>query len=450
MAEPRITSPEDFLVDQIILKSQRFNKEIILTNVVSEIKIFENVTMPYLTGSMLMLDDNGILESAMVQGTEEIIISVKIPGTSDPITKTFYILNIEKEVKKNDASAVILLNLIETHGYIDKLKRFSKAYTGKCEDIIRRIAKDQLNKDIYSGDQTFKPSFQNAFKVVIPYMTALEALEFIRDKATTANGSPYFLYSTMFSDDLVLADLETIMEREAWNRGKPFIYSSAFSNAVAREDIATQSRIIYNYTVQSFDDTLKNIQEGAVGASVAVTDLSLSRTDQGHFSGLNTLNKLIQEDTISAPQDILPIDEEFKHENLLLSDYDSKMFHFVVGATYDQHLNYYEEDTLEVSKYKNRVASQAIKKMLMKNPIEIIVPGMEFLHRNMFSTVGNTIEISIMKNIPPDQSTQTFPLDSRRTGDYVIFTKCHMFSVTSKSHRVSMGLAKLTNLRPEL
>lgn len=449
MAEPRITSPEDFLVDNIVLKSQRFDKEIILTNVVSEIKIFENITMPYLTGSMLLLDDNGILESAMVQGTEEIVISVKIPGVSDPITKTFYILNIEKEVKKNDASAVILLNLIETHGYIDKLKKFSKAYTGKCEEIIRRIAKDQLNKDIYSDDQTFKPSFQNAFKVVIPYMTALEALEFIRDKATTANGAPYFLYSTMFSDDLVLADLETIMEREAWNRGKPFIYSAAFSNAVAREDIATQSRIIYNYTVQSFDDTLKNIQEGAVGASIAVTDLSLSRTTQGHFSGVNTLNRLVEENTISAPQDVLPIDEEFTYENLLLSDYDSKMFHFVVGATYDQHLNYYEEDTLEVSKYKNRVASQAIKKLLMKNPVEIIVPGMEFLRRNMLSTVGNTIEVSIMKNVPPDQGTQNFPLDSRRTGDYVIFTKCHMFSVTSKSHRVSMGLAKLTNLRPE-
>lgn len=450
MPEPRITSPEDFLVDNIVLKSHKFDKEIILTNIVSEIKIFENITMPYLTGSMLMLDDGGILESAMVQGTEQVVISVKIPGSSDPITKTFYILNIEKEVKKNDASAIILVNLIETHGYIDKLKRFSKAYTGKCEDIIKRIAKDQLNKDIYSGEETFKPSFQNSFKVVIPYMTALEALEFIRDKATTTNGAPYFLYSTMFSDDLVLADLETIMEREAWNRGNPFIYSAAFSNAVAREDIATQSRIIYNYTVQSFDDTLKNIQEGAVGASVAVTDLSLSRTMQGHFSGLNTLDRLIQEDTISAPQDVLPIDEQFTYENLLLSDYDSKMFHFVVGATYDQHLNYYEEDTLEVSKYKNRVASQAIKKLLMKNPVEIVVPGMEFLHRNMLSTVGNNIEISIMKNIPPDQSTQSFPLDSRRTGDYVIFTKCHMFSVTSKSHRVSMGLAKLTNLRPEL
>jgi hypothetical protein len=444
-----MTSPENFIVNSVILKTQKFDQDINITNVVSEIKIFENILMPYLTGSILMLDDAGILESAMVQGTEQIEISVQLPDQSDPIVKTFFITNVEHEVKKNDASAVVLLNIIENHGFMDKLTRISKAYTGTCEDIIARIAKDFLDKDIYRDDVTYKPSFQNSFRVVIPYMTALEAIEFIRDKATTELGAPYFIYSTMFSDNLVLADLETILQRTPWNRDQPFIYSAAFSSSVAREDLDTQSRIIYNYNTQSYEDTLKTIQEGAVGARLTVTDLSLSKTEQGHFSGLNSLNALRASGVVQAPQDLMPIDEQSTFNDLLLSDYDSKMYHFITSSTYNDALNYYEEDALQVSKYKNRVISQSIRKLLNKSPIEIIVPGRAFLKRNMLTTVGNCIELSIMKNVPSDQSTTGFLLDTRRTGDHIIFSKCHMFSVTSKSHRVSMGLSKLTNLRLE-
>ena len=442
-------SPEDFVVDSIKLISHKFDQTVELTNIVSEVKIYENILMSYLTGSMLLMDDAGLLEAAMIQGTEQIEISVKNPDSNDPITKTFFILNIEKEIKKNDSAAVILINLIETHGYLDKLSRFSKSYTGTCEQIITKIAKDRLEKNIHTADFTNKASYQSSFKVVIPYMTALEAIEFIRDKATTENGAPYFVYSTMFSEDLIISDLETIMSGDPWNRGKPFIYSSAFSNSVARDDIETQSRAIYNYDVQSYEDTLKNIQEGAVGARVTVTDMSLSTTKYEQFNGINMMDRLAMTESISAPQDVKLIDEQFEHNGLFLGDYESKMFHMIVGSTYNDHLNYFEEDTLAISKYKNRVASQAIRKLLMKNPIEIVVPGYAFLNRNTASTVGNTIEISIMKNVPAQPDTASFPLDPRRTGDYVIFNKCHAFSVTSKSHRVSLGLAKLTNMRPE-
>ena len=90
-----VQSAEDFSLDRIHITSERFREFIDIKKVTIEVNIFENIRMPYLTGSILILDDNGLFTAADFQGTERLEIDVSLPiDGAQTMSKTFIILLI--------------------------------------------------------------------------------------------------------------------------------------------------------------------------------------------------------------------------------------------------------------------------------------------------------------------------------------------------------------------
>jgi hypothetical protein len=213
-----IQSAEDFSVDRIHITSERFREFIDIKKVTIEVNIFENIRMPYLTGSILILDDNGLFTAADFQGTERLEIDVSLPiDGAQTMSKTFIMNRLEKINKSNDNTSMLLFNLIEDIGFYNDVQSFSKTYDGKGEQIISKILNDKLGKKLYNKFSTYKSSYQSAFRLLVPYLTPFQATKMALDKMTTENGSPYFLYSTLNTNDLILADLDTIMLRSSFN-----------------------------------------------------------------------------------------------------------------------------------------------------------------------------------------------------------------------------------------
>lgn len=446
----QLQSAEDFSLDRIFISSERFREIIDIKNITIEINIYENIHMPYLTGSIMILDDNALFTAADFQGTEKLTVELSLPiNGATPISKTFVMNRIEKIQKSNDNTTMLLFNLIEDNGFYNNIQCFSKAYDGKGEKIIEKILEDKLGKSLYSNSLMYKPSYQSAFRLIVPYLNPFQAIRLVLEKMTTENGSPYYLYSTINSNDLVLTDLDTIMSRSPFNRGEPFQYDQTVSND-KNNSIILQSRAIYNMEAPNQEDTLLLSELGAMGSTFSTIDMTTGEYIKFDHNLNKVYQQLLSASVIPSDQTSLMIDNNFIADPLgfntsRLSDYSSRHFTQAAGGrTFPYQANIdnltYEKDP---SSYKLKMYKFAIEQLLLKNTYELMLPGLRFLSSDVFSSVGNQLDVVVYKNQIVDELTD--PVDSKRSGSFIINTKRHIFNITDEKHVVSLSCSRISN-----
>ena len=97
MSRTDLQSVEDFVLNEVIMTSERWAAPANITNIVAEINIYESIYEQYLTGSILIIDTVDLYRSLDIQGTERLQITVSLPLVNAiPITKNFVIVNAEK------------------------------------------------------------------------------------------------------------------------------------------------------------------------------------------------------------------------------------------------------------------------------------------------------------------------------------------------------------------
>ena len=447
-----VQSAEDFSLDRIHIKSERFREFIDIKKVTIEVNIFENIRMPYLTGSIMILDDNGLFTAADFQGTERLEIDLSLPiDGAQTMTKTFIMNRLEKINKSNDNTSMLLFNLIEDIGFYNNVQSFSKTYDGKGEQIISKILNDKLGKNLYNRFSTYKSSYQSAFRLLVPYLTPFQATKMALDKMTTENGSPYFLYSTLNSNDLILADLDTIMLRQSFNALEPFQYDQTVAND-PKNSILLQARSIYNIETNNQEDTLLLSQLGALGSNFTTTDMTTGEEINYNHNVNAVYQQLLGASVIRTNQDNVLLDNSFIADPAgvntnRLGDFNSVNFNQVGGGrTYPYNENVsnwtFENDP---SAYKLKMFKFAIEQLLLKNTMDILVPGLKFLTGDITSSVGNQIDIVIYKNEMVDEATDRS--DYKRSGSFIINTKRHIFNVVDQKHTVALSCSRISNRR---
>ena len=447
-----VQSAEDFSLDKIHITSERFREFIDIKKVTIEVNIFENIRMPYLTGSILILDDNGLFTAADFQGTERLEIDVSLPiDGAQTMSKTFIMSRLEKINKSNDNTSMLLFNLIEDIGFYNDVQSFSKTYDGKGEQIISKILNDKLGKKLYNKFSTYKSSYQSAFRLLVPYLTPFQATKMALDKMTTENGSPYFLYSTLNSNDLILADLDTIMLRQSFNALEPFQYDQTVAND-PKNSILLQARSIYNIETNNQEDTLLLSQLGALGSNFSTTDMTTGEEINYNHNINSVYQQLLGASVIKTNQDNVLLDNSFIADpaavnTFKLGDYNSVNFNQVGGGrTYPYNDNVsnwtFENDQ---SAYKLKMFKFAIEQLLLKNTMDLMLPGLKFLTGDITTSVGNQIDVVVYKNEMVDEATDRS--DYKRSGSFIINSKRHIFNVIDQKHTVSLSCSRISNRR---
>lgn len=447
-----VQAPDEFRLLEVSLTAERLPRAINLTNITIEIDIFESIHSPFLTGSLIILDDNQLYNSVKFQGTEKIKVVVSLGEMADPIEKNFVITRVANSYKTNDYTTVYHFDMVEDIGYLNNIQKISKMYDGTGESIIEKIVRDNIHKPIANIDgdyphQTFRPSFQRLFRLLMPYITPFNATKLALDKITTENGLPYYLYSTLVDDNLVLADLETILERPAFNANNPFVYSQSQSNSAQSQGIQQQSYSIYNVNQPNIDETMLLGQLGAISSDYNVTNITTGQTQELRINIDDVITSL-QSRGIIAETDTYPIDRDFipdpsgtNSQGLL--DYVSRSFNEVAGTSYEysENVNGYTEDNQE---YHLRIRKYIIEQLLLRNSQQITVPGFWFLTRDPKTSIGNQINITIFKNDPDAAETQEI-IDAKRSGNFIIAAKRHVFNATEFRHICALDLVRLSS-----
>jgi len=442
-------SAKHYVIEQALLTADRSASSVIdISQVIIELNIFESIELPYLTGLVMINDAVDLLNRVGFTGTERLEIKLSQPNSSFTLIKKFVVERIEKSEKINDQQEVLLLRIIEEHAYNSALIRFSKAYTGKPEKIIEKMLADQLKMPLRNNSTE---TSQMDMKVVVPYMTPLQACEWLRVRATTINGSPYFLYSSINDKDLVLNDLDTILLEGSWNTAidKPFTYSQRNSSLFNQnQNINRQAYVIESYTYGNTEDTLALARQGIFGAQYYFTDLSSGVTEQQHFDIRKVVSKLETSQVLQGSK-TLAIDIDYVVNNQQINNVNSAHVHQIVAnGSYPDYFNYYEEGAGGVTKYMLNAANVSLRHLLFKNSIQLKVPGAAFLTGSNKS-IGKMFEVNIFNSDISLQNNAGVTMedmkDKKKSGDYLVYAARHVFSLGK--HTVMIDAVKLTSDR---
>lgn len=438
-------SAKTYIIESAIITANRTASfETDIANIIVELNIFESMELPYLTGYALLSDDIDLLNIIDFSGTERLTITISLPGNPISIVKNFVIEKIESVQKVNDYKQMIVIRLIEEAAFNSRLVRFSKPYIGKPENIIEKILADQLQLEMLN---LTRPSSQLDMRVVIPYMTPFQACEWMRARATSVNGSPFFLFAALNEEKLILKDLDTLFAEVPWNKNidRPFVFSQANANRfISSTDIDRQSFVIQSFTYNNNENSLALAELGTFGAQYYFTDVASGVTEQQHFSIQDLATRLERAGLLSNK--VLNIDPNYAFNGTSMPNLNSAHVHQVLhNNSYPDYPNYYQNKDADVNSYMLAAANVALRSILFKNTVQILLPGINFITGKNRS-VGNMIEVNFFNSNLGLQSKRNTSIDDlrdkKKSGDYLIYAAKHVF--TLGKHNVIASAVKLT------
>lgn len=437
----------DYQLESVLIESERANKTVQAKGSVSDLDIYEHMDKPYLTATLTLIDTLNLYAQMDLLGAESVTVRIKTEReASISVTKKFIITKVVAGQKANENSDLLVLHLIEDIGYYSNLININQSFSGNAHQIIQKISDNSINKKIVLGNRSPK----ELMKLIVPNMSPLAAMIWIKNKAKTIEGLPYYLFSTLSNDTLFFHDLGTIIEEPVINP-IPFKFGSVGTKT---NDPNYKRRIIRNYTQKNVEDLYSIIEKGLIGGQFEYIDILENRRHEFHHDimGNPGLLGLIESGIIQRNQPNITYSADYKLNETPYNLLDSKSITRIGGA------NVYrttEEGTFfgsygeshDIADYKLYVIADALDQLMKKVPMVIEVPGIDFLDGNKHSTVGCTLRLEFPINLP-NPSANTPHTDTKKSGDYIIFAARHKFKITQ--YDLSLSCLKLANYKSQV
>ena len=422
------------IISDVVLQSELVNTAINITNAVTDFDVFEHIDKPYLTASVFIADTYGLYEMFGFLGGEQ--ISLKIESTardSVAVKKTFVVDYVSNLTQLHTGAIGFTLHLIEDIAYVSSLTNVNQSYEGTGSGIITKMSLDYLGKSL----SIFGADFQEKFKIIVPNMTPIEAMIWVKNKITNVDGMPFFLYSTFVGDLMNFQDLGTILTRPAINEGKPLTNMQPTGSS---ESYPGQRRTIKSYMFHETTPLHEIVKKGLVGASHGRINTLYGQNQTHEFNIYkDVIEKL--EKKLSTKQNKFRDIHKFLLNGKSISELKSSRITEVVGSgvydnvksflpSYDEHTN--RDD------YKLQTVSKSVFELLTRSPMEIIVDGKDFMTGRDHFTIGNILSIDLLSsNLELINNSTRSAVDRRRSGNYLIYSARHIFRKEGYDIRLS-------------
>ena len=441
MAQPR---SQFQLLDASITADRLGGFDVLFYNIkqqIVEINIYESIYTVGLTGDITIVDNRGLFDEINFQGNERLkIVIAGMDENAEPIiTKTFIMGNILSEARGDAKQAVYTFGLLEEHVYLSSAKKLRNSYRGTITNIIQDIALGELNKNVDISYTGGIPSIQSAIRVIIPNLSPIKALTWLMSRATTTTGSPYFLYASIHDDNLRFGNLDTMYTQTPWNNELPYVYNPANTNFAESQTELEQGFIIGEIYPNKSSNLHALVRGGDIGSNQESTNLNTGQIERRHYDILSTIQNLA-ENNIIDPERQNAFDDSFELEGKKIALYDAMNFHSVLSTgTYGDFKSYHDE--FDKSLLTKKLESNVIRNLLVKNAMNIAIPGTAFLFGK--ATVGDTVKLKVVNtNIDTGNiSTEEDVLDKKKSGNHLILRIRHTFQ--GDKHKVLMEVAKL-------
>lgn len=447
---------QEYTIEEATITADRGFEPVDISKRIGELTFFEHLEKPYVTGKIAILDDASVIQKMRFKGTERLtlkISAVEVPGLS--FRKTFLMNSLIKTIRSAERTEIHVFSLMDEHAFVDSTKKISKSYTGKIESIVNQILVNELNVDV---DASYSiESVQEEIKVVVPYMSPIEASKWLLNRATSENGSPYFMWSTLYDQEgevpdvrnkLRIGNLDTMLTQGAFNEELPYIYSTALTQRVANLSLEEQSVLVNDLSTNNLEDTSRMVNEGAVGTLLTSIDTYTSQKFERHFAVRDLLARLKDRNVIpqNAVQNVFDEEQQVYDGETRTNtdDRDARIVNTVTSfGTYGPFNSYH--DVFDQSQALNKIRSMSLRSLLTRNMIDITIPGITFFaalkEGGNGVSVGDIIRINFLNTDVNFDEIPKKPYDEEKSGYYLVYAVRNTYLETR--HFITLTITKL-------
>lgn len=410
-----------------------------ISSVVTDIDVFEHIDKPYLTAVVGFVDIEDVVGLLNLSGGEKVVIQLKANvEDTDPVVNTFYIDKIISSTKIDDNEEFFTLHLIEDIGFKSNLINVNKSYTGKSTEIIKKISKEFLDTEV-----DINASDVQDMNVIVPNLTPIDAMCWLKNRSTTFEGYPIYLYSTLVDDNLQIWDLQKLLTAPSMN----FLEGEEYTHYESQVNLKTDKmnrRVIKSYQSKDTYDLYKLIDLGLLGAEYQYLDITKKeKSDRNNRFTLDfdkdVIKSLIEDEVISKRTK--PIFDSSRYDwsanNLKINS--RKITQVGSANVFDNKKSLSQRE--DIPEYKRNEISRSISQLLTTDPISFVVNGIDFLSGKNNATLGNKLTIKFLRNTKTGDPQDLF--DFKKSGDYMIFACKHSFTTTD--YTLTFSGVKMSN-----
>ena len=208
--------------------------------------------------------------------------------------------------------------------------------------------------------------FQKNLKVIIPNLTPLETITWIKNRATTTYGFPLYVFSSFNLKNFICADLKTLIDRQPINKKAPLIYGA--TNHDIEANLQYRMVPIKEYSIGKTDDLFGLIADGLVGAEHYSIDTLYGGSKKNIFNVSRDTFANILEDNVSNKR--VSFSNNFKIDEKPIQEYTARKIHKITqsgaydGDTGNRYFSYDQDHALG---HKKKIVAQSLKKFLLKS-----------------------------------------------------------------------------------
>jgi hypothetical protein len=432
---------------------------------VGEITFYESLLKPYLTCNIAMIDDKGFLTKRVrLQGSET--IEIEIDGTSEeeskgsPISLKMRVVKIVKQDKVNDKATGYVIHCMSESAFNDAFVKVNKSYHDNLEDIGEKILHRYLDVSVVKETPYWnedEKSDQGPVKLIVPYLSPYNALEWVMDRATGPGGAPFFAFTSIWDtkpdEDTVRFGSFKTMVAKGINKAKPdlsipkeeqtrtfYFNQIAVNSQRAGSKYKRERGIIKSMKQNNIENTLRMVNLGAVGSQISNLDPFTSSKIGRHHNLTDYLEFLVPEagsfSTIIDPEDEVKIEGVSKK----LSEHNARAKALVTSyGTYGWNNSYHDVRRPQALMNKSRKAT--VVAMMYKNKIDCVINGFSFATEEL--RVGDVI--NIVFDIQDVEGSRP-EIDNRRSGFYMILEMSRTY--IANNHEVVVSVCKVADHQP--
>lgn len=427
-----------------------------IKNFIGEVVFFEDLTKPYVTAQIGMLDDLGLISEVVeLQGTETlklIISGMEREVEKQEIEIELRVVSIVDQKKINDKTSIYVINCISKHAYADALIKLSRSYTGQLENIAENVVNDYLDVEVIRDPDYIaegEASIQGRTKVITPYISPLETVEWLLERATTREGHPFFAWSSVWDqeksgkDRIRFGSLETMLRKGKQKADKDLDFHF-FRTAAgpSGENAKANKQLLYGIKLKNIENTLSMANQGTLGSRLATLDTYTSLKIDRQFDLQNYINTSAKSlnlrnafENFYDPDDRIQIKKEEKRPSEFPARYRNMITSY---GTYEWEFGYHDIDgRVDMLQKFSRTVTMS---MLNKTNIDFTLSGYTFLNKEI--KTGDLIKISIDSEFVEDEGASEW--NDHSSGYFLITRLKHVF--TDNKHHVQCTAVKLADL----
>ena len=425
---------DDFELIEVLYTSDRdVSIAYDLVNMITDFEIFEHIDKPFISAQFALLDTVNFVQSVDLQGGEKIKLTIQSKETeadADTIVKNFIVDKVVKSQRADDKTEVFYIHCFEDIVLKSSLINVNKFYNATPTNIIENIISEYLGRNLIRSLDEYQTNMQ----VIIPNMHPIEAASWIKNRISSVDGLPYYLYSSFTNDDLYLIDLGQLLTRTPINKKAPFTYIKPLGTQYKTDNFVP----ILDYKHENIDDVLSLIRKGYIGSSYNFLNTLTGQNVHCKFDVVADVFDQLDDHAMFREQNRYNFGSGEKVDGIPFSSYNSEVITRIAGNGSYNNANYNVravDEELDPIAYKKRISSGALRHFMTKAPISVQVKGRPFIAGTGEYTIGNVARLLFLDS--SRRNDVSAEPDYKKSGDYLMYAARHTFSVRNPNRVVS-------------